>query len=100
MKTTKLLLAGSACIAIALTSAQAQDNKPMFGTWGVDLTSMDRSVKPGDDFFLYVNGTWLKSAVIPADRTSTGAFEDLEILSENRMKSIVGELEGQAARSA
>ena len=91
-KAVALLLAALACAA----PAAAQSSKPAFGTWGVDLTSMDRSVKPGDDFFLYVNGTWLKSAVIPADRTSTGAFQDLEILSENRMKSLVGELEGKS----
>src|ERR1700679_86288 len=67
MKTTNLLLAGAACIAVALTSAQAQDNKPTFGAWGIDLAGMDKSVKPGDDFFDYANGTWYKNAAIPAD---------------------------------
>jgi putative endopeptidase len=56
---------------------------------------MDKSVRPGDDFFLYVNGNWLKTAVIPPDRTSTGSFQDLQILSEHRMKDIVAELEAK-----
>ena len=43
---------------------------------------MDKSVKPGDNFFLYVNGNWLKTAVIPPDRSQTGSFQDLQILSE------------------
>ncbi|MGN6149668.1 MAG: M13 family metallopeptidase [Rhizomicrobium sp.] len=83
--------------ALALTSllatADAQPAaKPTYGAWGVDLSGMDKSVKPGDDFFDYANGTWFKNAVIPADRTSTGSFQDLQILSEKRMKDIVAEL--------
>ena len=47
---------------------------------------MDKSVKPGDNFFHYVNGNWLKTAVIPPDRSQTGSFQDLQILSEKRMR--------------
>ena len=83
-------LAASACIAFAAPSA-----KPAFGSWGVDLTGMDKSVKPGDDFFEYANGAWLKRTEIPADRTSIGSFQNLQILSENRMKELVGELEAR-----
>jgi putative endopeptidase len=43
-------------------------------TIGIDLTGIDHSVKPGDDFFAYTNGDWLKTAEIPADRSSTGTF--------------------------
>ena len=79
--------------AAAATSALAQQAvHPQFGSWGVDLSAMDRSVKPGDDFFLYSNGNWLKTAVIPPDRASTGSFQDLQILSEERLKSIVADL--------
>ena len=35
----------------------------------LDTASMDRSVKPGDNFFEYANGTWLKDTEIPADRS-------------------------------
>ncbi|HEY1836983.1 MAG TPA: M13-type metalloendopeptidase [Rhizomicrobium sp.] len=90
-----ILLAGAACLAMALTSAQAQDAKPTFGAWGVDLSGMDTSVKPGDDFFDYANGTWYKNAVIPADRTGTGSFYNLEILSETRMGDIVAGLQAE-----
>src|SRR5579885_1496523 len=44
------------------TVAGAQPAKPMFGEWGVDLNNMDKMVKPGDDFFLYADGAWLKPA--------------------------------------
>ena len=54
---------------------------------------MDKSVKPGDNFFQYVNGTWLKSAQIPPDRSATGSFQDLRIESEKRIGDIIAELE-------
>ena len=49
------------CGALAATTALAQNAQ--LGKWGVDLSSMDKSVKPGDNFFNYVNGGWLKTAV-------------------------------------
>ena len=41
---------------------------------GIDLAGIDHGVKPGYDFFRYANGSWLKTAQIPADRSSTGTF--------------------------
>ena len=58
------------------------------------------SVKPGDNFFRYVNGSWLKTAQIPADRSSTGSFQDLQILSEQRLSAIVDDLEQEAATAS
>ncbi len=44
---------------------------------GVDLSAIDRSVKPGDNFYLYANGAWLKRTEIPADQARWGAFNIL-----------------------
>ncbi len=77
------------------TLPAAAADKPKFGDFGVDVSAMDKSVKPGDNFFLYTNGNWLKTAVIPPDRSQTGSFQDLQILSETRMRAIVNELEGK-----
>ncbi len=90
-----ILLGASPCLAPAM--AQEQTAHAQFGTWGVDLQAMDKSVKPGDDFFSYVNGTWLKTAQIPPDRASTGAFLSLRILSETRMNDIMQALEAKPA---
>ncbi|HYU25478.1 MAG TPA: M13-type metalloendopeptidase [Thermoanaerobaculia bacterium] len=60
-----------------------------YGTWGIDLEAMDKSVKPGDDFFRYVNGKWATTAQIPADRTSYGSFAMLRDLSELRVHEIL-----------
>ena len=45
--------------AVAGEAAWAAAVKPTLGQHGLDLTARDASVKPGDDFFRYVNGTWL-----------------------------------------
>jgi len=44
---------------------------------GINLDLMDKSVKPNDDFFRFVNGTWLKNTDIPADKTRWGSFDEL-----------------------
>ncbi|HWA60299.1 MAG TPA: M13-type metalloendopeptidase [Caulobacteraceae bacterium] len=62
---------------------------PRYGTWGLDLSGRDLSVRPGDDFYRYANGTWDAHAEIPADRTRYGNFDRLSILSENRTRAII-----------
>src|SRR5215469_16722210 len=78
--------------ALLLATPLLAQDAPKFGKWGVDLTSLDPAVKPGDNFFLHVNGGWLKTAQIPADRSQTGSFQDLQFLSEERLKTIVADL--------
>ena len=94
MRKNALLIGAVGAVALSVVTPAARQReapaqKPTFGAWGVDLTGMDTSVKPGDDFFDYANGTWYKNAVIPPDRTSTGSFPNLTILSEQRMTEIV-----------
>ena len=62
-----------------------------YGTWGFDTAGMDRSVKPGDNFFRYANGGYMDALVIPEDRTRYGSFDMLRELSENRLKGLVEE---------
>ncbi|HEX3665070.1 MAG TPA: M13 family metallopeptidase [Rhizomicrobium sp.] len=45
---------------------------PVGRAGGIDFAGMDRAVKPGDDFFAYANGAWLRTAEIPADHSSYG----------------------------
>ena len=63
-----LALAGTALTAGALV-LNAATNNPSYGAWGFDLAGMDKSVKPGDDFFRHVGGTWMKNNPIPGDRS-------------------------------
>jgi putative endopeptidase len=75
--------------------SQAPQRKAQIGAWGVDLAAMDMSVKPGDDFFRYVNGKWYDQAVIPPDRSNIGSFTDLTILSETRTIAILHDLDAR-----
>ena len=78
--------------AVTFAGSNSSDTAPKFGSWGIDLSAMDKSVRPGNDFFMYVNGGWYKNAVIPPDRISTGVFDAIEIGTEDRLKAIVATL--------
>jgi len=66
--------------------------KPRYGTWGADLTAMDRSVKPGDSFWHFVNGSWDKRTEISADRTNAGVSVLLVEEAERQVRAIVEDL--------
>lgn len=66
--------------------------RDFWGSWGVDTTLMNPAVKPGDDFYAYVNGKWLDTFEIPADRSRYGAFTLLAEKSEQRVRKIIDEL--------
>ena len=69
-----LFLASITLLSYGKADAQttAENKKP-----GINLGLMDKSVKPGDDFFRYVNGTWVDKTEIPADKTRWGSFDEL-----------------------
>jgi putative endopeptidase len=82
-------------IAVPLTGQQQGSGaaaKPRFGTWGFDLTAMDRSVKAGDSFWHFVNGSWAKRTEIPADRTNAGVVVLLVEEAEAQVRAIVEDL--------
>jgi putative endopeptidase len=56
---------------------------------GIDLKGIDHSVLPGNNFFDYANGSWLKTAQIPADRSSTGTFLQVYELAEKRTAELI-----------
>ncbi|WP_153796153.1 M13 family metallopeptidase [Foetidibacter luteolus] len=56
-----------------------------------DTANMDSAVKPGDNFFEFVNGKWIKNTVIPPTESEAGAFLDIYNRSKNNMKLIVEE---------
>ena len=74
-----------------------QPAKPKVGAWGVDLSDMDRSVRPGNDFFDYVVGTWVKNAKIPADKVCAGVNLDIQNQLDADLKAIV---QGATAKHA
>ena len=116
IRTTKLLLAGTAALALAGTAlahepgedapgaiellddhaedgADAPSAPTMdFGSWGVGLDTIDNSVDPGNDFNAYVNGRWIANNEIPADRQRYGAFDMLREGATQDVRTLVEEL--------
>ncbi|MFC1785625.1 peptidase M13, partial [Candidatus Neomarinimicrobiota bacterium] len=56
---------------------------------GVDKSNFDTSVRPQDDFFQYVNGTWLAETEMPADKTRYGSFTILYDENQVRLREII-----------
>ena len=113
IRTTKLLLAGTAVLALTGTafahegeaalgenielleaheeSGAEESSAPTmdFGTWGVGLDLIDQDVDPGDDFNAYANGKWIAANEIPADRQRYGAFDMLREGATRDVRTLV-----------
>lgn len=61
-------------------------------TSGIDLTNMDKSIRPQDNFYRYINGGWMKRYEIPDDKTVIGSFYDLRDKADDDVKAIIEEL--------
>ena len=64
---------------------------------GVTLTNMDLTVNPGDDFFEYVNGTWLENTDIPSDKRRYGSFDVLRDNAQTDVRAIIEEASSAGA---
>ena len=57
----------------------------------IDKANMDLSVKPGDNFYQYANGTWIKNNPVPASKTRWGSFDELRQESSNRLQTLLND---------
>src|SRR6185312_3831234 len=71
--------------------APASPDVPAKTVHGIQVANMDRSVQPGDDFYEYANGAWIKKTVIPPDRPGVGVFTALSDLTNKRTAGIIEE---------
>lgn len=94
MKRTPLILFVSA-FALTASACQISDNENAAteavagAAIGIDKAAMDTAVKPGDDFYAYANGAWMKAAEIPADRSSVGGFYIADQKREAQVKELL-----------
>ncbi len=86
--TANVSVAQQPAAATAMSAGKAVSTAP---TSGIDLTNMDKSVRPQDDFYAYTNGTWQKSNVLPSDKSRWGAFEELREVSLINLRAIIDE---------
>ena len=93
MKT--LLGACGAALALSFASISFADD-PHFPPWGFDLAGRDTAVTPGDDFYAYADGTYVKNLQIPPDRARFGNFDALSALSEDRLHTLLDKASGDS----
>lgn len=96
MKTLLLTAAAAATLLLAAcgqepATEEAPVAEPQALVSGITREHMDPSVRPGDDFFSYVNGTWIAETEIPADRGSYGGFTVLREESQEHVQVIIEE---------
>lgn len=92
-----LSLALAACSEKSVETEMTEVTKTMtvepksavLGTFGIATEHMDTAVDPGENFYEFVNGTWLKNKEIPADRSRFGAFNVLSDQAETRVRKII-----------
>ena len=85
----------AAAAMVALTACGQQEaptgttDAPSAMSSGIALEHMDTSVRPGEDFFTYVNGKWVAETEIPADKASYGGFAILADEAQEDVKAII-----------
>jgi putative endopeptidase len=91
-----VLLACTALVSVPLAAQQqsagttvSEPQVVRFGTWGVDISTRDLTVKPGDDFQRYANGTWMDANEIPADKSQNGVGSELNDRNQEQLRAIV-----------
>ncbi|HWD87660.1 MAG TPA: M13 family metallopeptidase [Mucilaginibacter sp.] len=97
-KLSHLLLGGAVLVAAAAFTPdggkKSEDGPP---TKFIDPANMDLSVKPGDDFFEYANGTWLKQNEIPAKETRWGSFGILHQENTDKLLTLLNDVSKTSA---
>ena len=59
---------------------------------GIELENMDKSIHPQDDFYSYVNGSWLEKTEIPSDKSSYSAFTEVYDKTEHDLQEIMKDI--------
>jgi predicted metalloendopeptidase len=96
----KILFTAAVCLPLMacqtnqpVQSQDATTQNPVVS--GIHLDNMDKSVRPQEDFYRHVNGQWLKSFEIPADKSNYGAFTKLGDESRQHVKEIIMDVSSQ-----
>src|SRR5438067_9877013 len=84
-----ILMGAPQTIGRAEQSARVPSVLGEYGPWGFDLTGMNASTKPGDDFYRYANGAWHDRTRIAPDRDSNGIDRVLNDAVELRIRDIL-----------
>lgn len=104
-KHSNLVLAGALCVSVSAFAVNG-GNKPKphhpavseHPKKFIDPENMDTSIKPGDDFYDYANGNWIKNNPIPAKETRWGSFNNLIQGNTNKLLSLLKEVSATSSK--
>ena len=98
VKYFNLVLAGALCISVSAFAIDGKKTKPHHSEKHshpqkfIDPANMDTSIKPGDDFYDYANGTWIKTNPIPAKNTRWGSFDIIHQDNTDKLLKLLTEV--------
>ena len=84
-------------VTAAYSQSESYDAVETIGSFGFDISGMDKNISAGEDFYQYASGTWAKNTVIPDDKSNYGMFNVLTDLSQERVKAILEEAKDESS---
>lgn len=96
----KLIRAGAIPLFLLIVTLPAFAQKDEAKMKYIDPSNMDLSVKPGDNFYLYANGNWLKNNPVPASKTRWGSFDVLRQSSLDKLKLLTTEAAANTSKNS
>lgn len=93
MRILSSLLLGVSMILGAVAQDSAPASKPVLGTWGVETQNISTTLRPGDDFYRYVNEGWLKTAAPPPGLPYANAFVDAYLRTQGQLAELMAKIE-------
>jgi predicted metalloendopeptidase len=87
---SRRLFVTSSLVSVAVACSRAPGSAPAGAPHsGINLAGMDRSVRPGADFYMFANGTWQRTTEIPADRSSISSGYEAQQETERNMQELI-----------
>ncbi|AHH15700.1 M13 peptidase family protein [Nocardia nova SH22a] len=86
-----LIALGAVPVAAALAACNSDDAKPKPLT-GPDLSGADNAIRPQDDLYRNINGTWLRTYQLPPDKTSFGTFTEVSDRIEGQLREVIDDI--------
>ncbi|MDB5192819.1 MAG: metallopeptidase [Segetibacter sp.] len=94
----QFLMMATACIMSGISTHAVAQSKPA-GFKYIDKANMDLTVKPGDNFYMYANGTWLRNNPVPGSKTRWGSFDMLREESSQRLRTLLEEAAANSGKN-
>jgi putative endopeptidase len=91
MKHSLVIFGLSGLLLQACAGTKNENKTSANGYQTIDITALDRTIKPADDFFTFANGTWVAKTEIPASESRWGSFNELEQQNNIKLKAILNE---------